>query len=274
MTSAPDLTDRAALLRNRLRASGDPALFLHEDVADNIQQRLSEVNKAFTSPAVVTGFPGVWTARMPQARIAPDDDLLALKPQAHDLIIHMLALHWAGDPVGQLVQCRRALRPDGLFIGALFGGATLHELRTCLAGAEAELSGGMSARVAPMADVRALGGLLQRAGFAMPVADAGTRTVLYGDFFGLLHDLRAMGEGNALQARRRRATGRALFARAGARYEAAFARPDGRLPATFEVITLTGWATAAGQPRPLRPGSAVARLADAVGGREFSPGGS
>jgi SAM-dependent methyltransferase len=167
---------------------------------------------------VVTAFPDLWQQRLPQARIVADDEVLDLTPGAHDLVIHALCLHWANDPVGQLVQCRRALRPDGLFLGVLFGGQTLAELRACLAQAEAAVTGGLSPRVLPMGEIRDLGGLLQRAGFALPVADAATRTVTYADPLRLMADLRAMGEGNALSQRLRRPTRRAVFAQAAELY--------------------------------------------------------
>lgn len=265
MTTPPLLTDRSALLRNRARAKAD-ALFLHDEVAAEVQERLIEVNRTFTAPAVVTGFPPVWP--MPGARVLADDDVLDLPVAGHDLVIHALGLHWANDPVGQLVQCRRALVPDGLFLGFLFGGQTLAELRACLAQAEAEVTGGLSPRVLPMGEIRDLGALLQRAGFALPVADSFTKTVTYGDFGALLHDLRAMGEGNALAARLRRPTRRAVFARAAELYEAHHAQ-DGRLRATFEIICLTGWSPHEGQQKPLRPGSAAQRLADALGTAEL-----
>jgi SAM-dependent methyltransferase len=265
MPTPPPLTDRAALLRNRARAGRDPALFLQEEAADEVQERLSEVNRTFTAPAVVTGFPGLWAERIPGARIVGDDDVLALEPGAHDLVIHALCLHWANDPVGQLVQCRRALVPDGLFLGVLFGGQTLAELRAALAEAEAAVTGGLSPRVLPMAEIRDLGALLQRAGFALPVADSATRQVSYRDAFHLMADLRAMGEGNALAARLRRPSRRTVFAEAARRYDAVWGTGGGRVTATFEMIHLTGWAPHDSQPKPLRPGSATQRLADALG---------
>ncbi|HEX9859357.1 MAG TPA: methyltransferase domain-containing protein, partial [Paracoccaceae bacterium] len=218
--------------------------------------------------AVVTPFPQVWQNVLPGARIVADDEVLALEPGAHDLVIHALALHWANDPVGQLVQCRRALRPDGLFLGALFGGQTLHELRACLAEAEVAVSGGLSPRILPMAEIRDLGALLQRAGFALPVADSAVTRVNYRDALHLMRDLRAMAEGNALVTRLRRPTRRAVFTEAAARYQAGFATPEGRISATFETIFLTGWAPHDSQQKPLRPGSAVQRLADALGAAE------
>lgn len=201
---------------------------------------------------------------MPTARIVADDDVLDLEAGSHDLVIHALCLHWANDPVGQLVQCRRALRPDGLFLAVLFGGQTLAGLRACLAEAEAALAGGLSPRVLPMAEIRDLGGLLQRAGFALPVADSVTHTVTYADSFALMRDLRAMAEGNALAARLRRPTRRSVLAEADRLYATEFAAGPGRIAARFEMIFLTGWAPDASQQQPLRPGSAIRRLADAL----------
>lgn len=263
MQNPPILTDRPALLRQRSRAT---AFFLHEEVAAETQERLAEVNKTFTSPAVVTPFPQLWPD---YPATTPDNDTLALEPGAHDLVVHALCLHWANDPVGQLVQCRRALRPDGLFLGFLFGGQTLHELRACLAQAESETTGGLSPRVLPMAEIRDLGGLLQRAGFSLPVADSFTKTVIYPDALALMRDLRAMGEANALAARLRRPTRRAVFTRAAELYAQHHALPDGRIKATFEVIGLTGWAPHESQQKPLRPGSAAQRLADALNTAEL-----
>ena len=269
MTRPPTLTNRAALTRNRARALGQGAeLFLHEEMAAEIEERLAEVNKRFTAPAIVTGFAGPWGARFPNARIVEDAETLALEEGAHDLVIHALALHWANDPVGQLIQCRRALRPDGLFLGVMFGGRTLSELRAALAEAETRLTGGLSPRVLPMAEIRDLGALLQRAGFALPVADAVRKTVTYLTAFHLIADLRAMGEGNALATRARRCTPRALFPEAARIYAESFPSGEDRIAATFEMIFLTGWAPAPGQQRPLRPGSATARLADALGTEE------
>jgi SAM-dependent methyltransferase len=261
---APILTDRLALGRNRARARRAPALFLHEAAADEIEERLLEVNRRFTSVAVVTPFPEVWRGRFPDARIVPDDEVLALDPGAHDLVIHALALHWANDPPGQLIQCRRALRPDGLFQCVAFGGRTLHELRTALAEAEAEVSGGLSPRVAPMADIRGFGALLQRAGLALPVADSAPLTVRYADPLALMRDLRAMGEANALAGRLRHPTRRMVIAATAARYAAAWTGADGRVAATFEMVYLAGWAPHDSQQKPLRPGTAAHGLADAL----------
>ncbi len=268
MTAPPPLTDRPALQRQRTRARGlpghDSALFLHRAALADVQERLIEVNRTFTTPAVVTGFPEIWS-EIPNARLVGDDEVLTLAPGAHDLVIHAMGLHWADDPLGQLVQCRHALHPDGLFIAILPGGRTLNELRSSLAEAEALVSGGLSPRVLPMAEIRDLGGLMQRAGFALPVADSFTQTVHYSSFASLCADLRAMGETNALAARLRRLTSRAVMAAAEAVYAANFATPEGRLRTTFDLVFLTGWAPHDSQQQPLRPGSAKARLADALG---------
>ncbi len=268
MTAPPILTDRAALRRNRNRA--DPgALFLHDEAEAQIHERLKDVNRTFTAPLIVTGHPDRWRDVLPGARVIEDDPVLDAQPGAHDLALHVLSLHWADDPVGQIVQCRRALRADGLFLGIALGERTLDDLRTAIAGAEIAQRGGLSPRVAPMAGLRDLGALLQRAGLTLPVADAVAVTARYPNAVALMHDLRAMGEGNALAARDRRIPPRGLFARAAAAYPA---DADGRISATFDVICLTGWAPGPGQPQALRPGSATTRLADALGATETPAG--
>ncbi len=263
MTRMQHLTDLTSLAQHRARAQPAPADFLQSQVADEMLERLEEVNRAFTNPAIVTGHPQIW-ADLLIAKTVPDSETLDLAPSAHDVVLHALSLHWANDPVGQLVQCRRALKPDGLMLATLFGGQTLHELRTSLAEAEVRTKGGLSARVAPMGEVRDLGALLQRAGFALPVADSATLTVTYESPLALMADLRAMGESNALAARPRHFTSRKIILEACKIYAETFGTPDGRIPATFEIITLTGWAPAESQPQPLRPGSATQRLADAL----------
>ncbi|RVT82057.1 SAM-dependent methyltransferase [Rhodobacteraceae bacterium CCMM004] len=271
MSQPPALTDRPALHRNRGRTRPE-ALFLHDHVIAQIQERLGEVNRAFTAPAIVTGHPGPWAAAFPDARIVDDAPVLDLDPGAHDLIVHAMALHWADDPVGQLVQCRTALKPDGLFLAACPGGRSLQELRAALAMAESDVLGGLSPRVVPMGEIRDLGALLQRAGLALPVADADAMTATYPDAWALMRELRAMGEGNALAQRARRPVPRALFDRMAQVYADHFPADGGRILATFELIYLTGWAPDASQPQPLRPGSATARLADALGARERPAG--
>lgn len=268
MTAVPPLTDRPILALHRNRAQRHPdhddALFLHRIARADIQERLIEVNRTFTTPAVVTGFPQVWADFRSDSVLVPDDEVLDLQPQTHDLVIHAMALHWANDPVGQLIQCRRALKPDGLCLITFPAGKTLAELRACLAQAESEETGGLSPRVLPMGEIRDLGALMQRAGFAQPVADVITQTVQYRDLAGLYRDLRAMGETNALADRSRRFTSRRVLAAADRLYRAGFTSPDGLLQATFELQFLTGWAPHESQQTPLRPCSAKARLADAL----------
>lgn len=263
----PILTDRKALATHRARAHD---LFLHHEAVAEVQDRLSEVNRTFTAPVVVTPFPEVWRDVFAGARLIGDDEVLAVEPGAHDLAIHALCLHWANDPVGQLVQLRRALRPDGMALVLMFGGQTLNELRAVLAQAEAEVTGGLSPRVLPMGEIRDLGGLLQRAGFALPVADSYARRLMYRNAIHLMHDLRAMGEGNALAARLRRPTRRTVLARAAELYRQTFAQGD-LVPATFETVALTGWVAHESQQKPLKPGSAVQRLADALGADDPLP---
>jgi SAM-dependent methyltransferase len=284
----PARRDRAATL-----GFAGGADFLHREVAALLAERLAEVTRPFDDAAIVGSGGGVHAAalagrvraggivqvetspaRAAAAGVAPVArlDPLPLAEGAFDLVVSGLELHWADDPVGQLVQMRRALRPDGLMVAALFGGRTLHELRSSLAEAEIEITGGLSPRVAPMGDIRDLGALLQRAGFAMPVADAERLEVSYETPLHLMRELRAMGETNILADRRRTPLRRAALARACQIYAGAFPAPKGRIAATFEIVFLTGWAPAEGQPKPLRPGSATARLAHALGTAEVGTG--
>lgn len=278
MPQPPRLFDRAALDARRARARRAPADFLHRAAAAEVSERLTEVNRTFTDVAVIGPMAALWRdilvedGVVPGARLLEDAEVLDLAPGSLDLVIHGLALHWAEDPVGQLVQMRRALRPDGLMIAALFGGRSLQELRAALAEAEVALRGGLSPRVAPMGEIRDLGALLQRAGFALPVADSTQLTVTYADALALMRDLRDMGETNVLSARDRAIPPRALFAEAAARYAAAYPAEDGRIAATAELVVLTGWAPDESQQKPLRPGSAQARLADALGTQERPAG--
>lgn len=262
-TSQPILTDRAALTHARQRATDLDALFLHRLARDGIEERLDVVKRGLTDVAVVTGHPAAWSGLRKNARVVGDDDVLDLAPGAFDLVVHAMALHWANDPVGQLIQCRRALRPDGLLLAVFPGGQTLHELRAALAEAETAIRGGLSPRVLPMGDIRDLGGLLQRAGLALPVADAERHQVAYRSILHLMRDLRAMGETNALAQRSRQFLRRDVLAEAALRYPAT--SDDGGITATVELMTLTAWAPADTQPQPLRPGSARSRLSEALG---------
>jgi SAM-dependent methyltransferase len=267
MTQPHTLTDLRALARNRSRA--DPnALFLQEAARDEVEDRVAMVNKSFQSPAIVAAFPELWANRIPGAVVMPEAETLTLERAKHDLVIHCLGLHWANDPVGQLIQCRRALQPDGLMLGLALGGQTLNELRSCLAQAETMVTGGLSPRVAPMAEVRTFGALLQRAGFALPVADTVPLRAVYRSMWHLMHDLRAMGEANAMTARLRHPSRRAVLDKAAALYAEIYPADQGGIVATYELIVLTGWAPDDNQQKPLRPGSAQARLADALRSNE------
>jgi SAM-dependent methyltransferase len=204
--------------------------------------------------------------------VVADEEALPFADGALDLLVSALALQNVNDLPGALLQVRRALKPDGLFLAALLGGETLTELRQSFAAAESEIEGGASPRVAPFADLRDLGGLLQRAGFALPVTDVDRLTIRYGSVFDLLRDLRRMGATNSLIARHRRPLRRATLQRMAEIYALQFADPNGRVRATFDIVWLSGWAPHPDQQQPLKPGSAKARLADALGAREISAG--
>jgi SAM-dependent methyltransferase len=212
------------------------------------------------------------TCDRPASCVVADEECLPYAPASFDLIVSSLSLHWVNDLPGALVQIRRALKPDGLFIGALFGRATLSELREALLEAELAECGGAGPRISPFVDVRDAGGLLQRAGFTLPVVDTDTITVSYSSALDLMRDVRGMGESNAVAERRRSFTRRSTLLRAAAIYADRHADEEHRIPATFQVVTLTGWAPHETQPKPLRPGSAVHRLSEALGVSELSGG--
>ena len=230
--------------------------------------RVGTLIEADLSPAML----GLAAGDRTRLRLAADEERLPFAPESLNLAVSLLSLHWTNDLVGALIQIRRALKPDGLFLGAFLGGATLTELRQSLLEAEDEVSGGAGPRVSPFADGLDTAGLLQRAGFALPVADLDRVTVRYADPLRLMADLRAMGETNVLVDRPRRPLTRAVLARTFEIYAERFALPDGRIPATFEIITATGWAPHESQPKALRPGSAKMRLADALGVQEHRLG--
>jgi len=236
-------------LTREIRATGKIGTVIQADPAAGFARRAGDCG-----PVMVTEY-----------------DRLAFAPASFDAVFSCLTLHWVDDLPGVMAQIRRLLKPDGLCLVNLLGGATLTELRAALLEAEHELSGGAGPRAAPMADIRDLGALLGRAGLALPVADADRLTITYPDMFRLMADLRGMGEQNALLGRRRNPTSRRLFLRAAEIYHDRFAGPDGRIPASFEIITLTGWAPHDSQQRPLRPGSAAHRLADSLGTTEQDP---
>jgi SAM-dependent methyltransferase len=205
-------------------------------------------------------------------RVVADEETLPFADGSIDLVVSALALQWINDLPGTLIQIRRALKPDGLLLAAMLGGDSLTELREAFASAESELEGGLSPRVAPFADLRELGALMQRAGFALPVVDSDRLTVRYDSAFALMRDLRAMGATNVLTERRRTPLRRATLMRMAHIYAERFSDPDGRVRATFEIAWLSGWSPHASQQKPLKPGSAAQRLADALGTKEIPAG--
>lgn len=281
--TAPILFDRKLLLARRKRALKLGAeTFLLERVAEELVERLGAVKRNFEL-ALDLGTPGDTLAHLlkssGQVAEVAANDLLANDPEAllladakYDLVVSALALQWINDLPGALVQIRRALKPDGLLLAALIGGETLHELRESFAAAEAEITGGASPRVSPFAEVRSLGSLLQRAGYALPVIDSDRHTVRYETPFKLFQDLRRMGATNALNERSRKPLTKKIIARAAEIYTERFRDPDGKLRATFDILWVAGWAPHESQQKPLKPGSAKMRLADALGTTEKPAG--
>jgi SAM-dependent methyltransferase len=289
MTDSPIIFDRLLQRRRRSRAAASPANFLLEHVASELVDRLSVVLRRF-DVGVDLGTPGD-AVRMSLRRlgavgtivgadviarskpfVVADEEALPFRDSSLDLVVSGLALHFANDLPGVLTQIRRALKPGALFLAALLGGDTLTELRQAFAEAETEIEGGVSPRVAPFADLRQLGALLQRAGFALPVIDVERVTVRYGSAFDLMHDLRRVGAANTLVARRRVPLRRMTLMQMADIYARRFADADGRIRTTFDIVWLSGWSPHPNQQQPLRPGSAKARLADALGTREISTG--
>lgn len=270
-THPPILFDRSLLRTHQRRAQRiGPATFLLDRVADDMGERLHAVLRDFADIA------DIWTPgnalrkssdrfkSMAHIALQGEGEALPLQPQSLDLAVSALAFQFVNDLPGVLAQIRRALRPDGLLVAAMIGGDTLTELRQSFAAAESELEGGVSPRVAPFADLRDLGALLQRAGFALPVTDVDRIVVRYDSAFALMADLRRMGATNILFERRRTPTRRATMLRMAQIYGERFADPDGRIRATFDVIWLSGWSPHESQQKPLKPGSAKASLAEAV----------
>ncbi|KOF17959.1 SAM-dependent methyltransferase [Ensifer adhaerens] len=275
--------------RRALRNADPKAAFLLDIVAQELADRVSVVERQFDKAMELHGYtgatahrlletgkvgmvervetdPGFGTTAMPVA-IAPLERIPA-EPETLNLLVSPLSLHLTNDTPGAFIQARRSLKPDGLFLAAIPGNGTLNELREALLAAEAELTGGASPRVIPFADVRDMGALLQRAGFALPVADAETYTVRYDSLFALIRDLRAMGMTSPLAARSRTPVSRRFFLRAAEIYAERFSDPDGRIRATFSVVYLSGWAPHESQQKPLKPGSAKQRLSEALGTKE------
>lgn len=295
LSPTPLIFDRGLLRARRRRAVGrSPATFLLDRAAADLADRLAAVLRRFPQ-ALDLGTPGdavraalgrlgsvdtVVAANVSPATasagailaVAADEEAQPFRDAAFDLVVSVLSLQFVNDLPGTLVQIRRALKPDGLFLAAMIGGETLTELRQAFASAESEVEGGISPRVAPFADLRDLGALLQRAGFALPVTDVDRVTVHYDSVFPLMHDLRRMGATNVLVDRRRTPLRRATLLRMAEIYSARFGGADGRIRATFEIVWLSGWAPHPDQQQPLKPGSARQRLADALGTREISTG--
>jgi ubiquinone/menaquinone biosynthesis C-methylase UbiE len=296
--STPLIFDPALVRWRRRRAEAlGPATFLLDRVAEDMAQRLAAVLRRFDI-AVDLGTPGeavraalaglgsigmivaadamrersATLAEKTPRFVVADEEALPFRDASLDLVVSALALQFANDLPGVLVQIRRALKPDGLFLAAFVGGETLSELRQSFAAAESDIEGGASPRVAPFVDVRTLGDLLQRAGFALPVTDSDRYILRYGSAFDLMHELRRMGATNALFARRRTPLRRATLTRMAEIYAQRFADKDGRVRATFEIVWLSGWAPHPSQQQPLKPGTAKTRLAEALGAREISAG--
>ena len=292
-----DVFDRAAVRRHRDRAAAagiEAHDFLLREVAARLAGRLDDIRRRFPAALdlgchggvlaralegrggverlVQTDLSPALVRRAEGPRVVADEEFLPFAAASFDLVASVLSLHWVNDLPGALVQIRRALKPDGLLLAAMLGGNTLGELREAFAAAEIAEEGGASPRLSPFTDARDAGALLQRAGFALPVVDVDAITVTYPDALALMRDLRGMGEANAVRERRAGFTRRATMMAAAAAYERRFAGADGRVPATFEVIYLTAWAPHEAQQKPLRPGSARARLADALGAREIPAG--
>ena len=272
--------------RRRAWQLGDrQAHFLLDLAADEIADRIAIVERHFDTAIELHGATGVTAQRVMETgkvgsmvRIETSEDFLgpeatakvasledlALEPASANLVVSPLSLHLTNDTPGTLIQIRKALKPDGLFLAALPGSGTLQELRDVLLATEVELLGGASPRVIPFADVRDIGALLQRAGFALPVTDTETYTVRYDSIFPLMRDLRAMGMANPLTGRSRTPLNRRFFMRAAELYAERYSDPDGRIRATFSIIYMSGWATHESQQKPLKPGSANVRLVDAL----------
>ncbi|WP_428648861.1 class I SAM-dependent methyltransferase [Roseibium sp.] len=289
MSAQPDLFDRRLFRQFRERAlktARPGADFLLKAVAEDLEDRLSLINRSFRTAVDLGGHTGLVSnairnsgkaatilradlftpdPNLPAPDLVVDDALLPFGDQSVDLIVSALNLQVVNDLPGTLIQIRRALAPDGLFLATLPGAGTLTELRDSLTRAELEIKGGAAARVLPFADTRDLGSLLQRAGFALPVTDLDTVTVRYDTMFALLADLRSMGAASVLKDRSHKPLSKAVLLRAAELYAENHADADGRIRASFALVTLSGWAPHESQQKPLRPGSAKARLADALG---------
>lgn len=290
--------DRNQVRRNRDRAAATFAKhdFLKREFTDRVADRMADIQRSFPRLLDLGSHDGIlrdyldpklgveWIVSLdPSERfahaaaargpaVAAEEEMLPFAPGSFDAVVSTLSLHWVNDLPGALVQARMALKPDGLFLGAMLGGETLHELRAALTAAEIDVLGGAGPRVSPFAELQDAAGLMQRAGFALPVVDSDIITVTYENALLLMRELRGMGEGNAIADRRKTATPKAVFLRAAEIYAERHAGPDGRIPASFQILYLTGWAPHSSQQKPLRPGSAQHRLADALKAIEVPAG--
>jgi len=247
------------------RPDAKSADFLRAEITDRLQDRIQDVNRPFSTILDLGDDMMRFTARSNGVDIDQISDAPLDLPKAHySLIVSNLVMHWVNDLPGLLIQLNKALKPDGLLLASMFGGETLRELRHAFLSAEAEITGGANARVIPFADVKTVGGLLQRAGYALPVADMDTLTITYDHPLNLMQDLRAMGETNALLGRSKKFLRRDVLARACEIYQRDHTLENGRIPATFQIIYLTGWHPHESQQQPMKPGSATMRLADAL----------
>lgn len=296
MSSSADIFDRRLIRERRDRkAAGFGAYgFLKAEVAERLADRLLDIRRRFTTVLDLGCHDGAMgrllaaredvellvsadlsprmAARAPGCRVAADEEFLPFAEGAFNLAVSALSLHWVNDLPGALIQVNRALKPDGLFLGAMLGGDTLTELRHAMMQAELAVEPGVAPRVSPFADIRDAGGLLQRAGFALPVADKERITVDYADAFKLMQDLKGMAESNAVLARHKAPLKRRTLLAAMEAYHDLYGRADGRIPATFDILFLTGWSPHESQQKPLAPGSATMRLAQALGAEEKSAG--
>jgi SAM-dependent methyltransferase len=282
------LFDRALVRVHRRRGAKDFARhrFLFERAAEDIVQRLEQIDRTFdpvlllgphatlleqalaASPLAAARIGRILAMDGRAGGVCGDEEALPFAPMSFGAVLSLMSLHWTNDLPGALIQIRRVLKPDGLFLGSLFGGETLSELREAFGAAEIEIEGGLSPRISPFLDIRDGAALLQRAGFALPVMDRDRVRVTYPSPLNLMAELRGMGESNALIERRRMPLKRSVLARTIEIYAARFPAKDGRIAASFDIFTMTGWAPHEGQQKPLAPGSAKMRLADALGAVE------
>ena len=301
MSDSPEIFDRRSLRQHRDRAAAGIAAhdFLFREVGERLLERLSDIRRRFplaldlgchngVVAEILRDDPAAPVDTLLQADLSPamarlaaakggptlvaDEEALPLAPGSLDLVVSVLSLHWVNDLPGCFLQIAQALKPDGLFLAAMIGGDSLAELRAALVEAEIEMEQGASPRVSPFADLRDIGGLLQRAGFALPVTDVDSITVTYSSALALMQELRGMGEANADRSRRRNMSRRSTLLRAAALYGERHGDSDGRIPARFDVIYLAGWRPDSSQPKALRPGTAAARLAKALDSEEIAAG--